>query len=594
MRIRGYIGLGFVCLFYWILDSVWSYLSFEYNLKKMIFSEPTSCLDTFILNVSPYQMVSRLMVLALFVILGGIILEFIIKRQGDEKNRRESHKTLLTILNSIDATIYVSDMQTHEILFMNQFMIDSFGGDFTGDICHEVFQNSTGVCKHCPNEKLLTESNDPRENVVWEGQNPITKSWYMNHDRAVKWVNGNMVHLQIAMDITQLKELQEKQNKADDQLRHLHKMEAIGNLAGGIAHDFNNILSSILGYTELSLDDVEKGTGMEDYLQEVYSAGKRAKDLVKQILTFARKSDEELKPLQINTIIREGVKFIKSTIPTTIEIKQDIVSDSLIVGNPTQIHQVLMNLLTNAAHAMEDEGGIMAISLKDVSFDQRTIGQHKGLAPGDYIELKVSDTGVGIPPEIAGSIFDPYFTTKGQGEGTGMGLAVVHGIVESHGGKITMDSPGGKGSVFTVYVPITKKRKNLLPHPPETLPTGTERILFVDDETAITTMGGKVLSHLGYSVETSTSSVQALERFRAGPDDFDLVITDMTMPEMTGDKMAIEMMAIQPDILVILCTGYSKKISEASALEIGIKAFVHKPILKADIAKTVRRVLDDA
>jgi len=382
--------------------------------------------------------------------------------------------------------------------------------------------------------------------------------------------------------------------RLESRLQQAEKMESIGTLAGGIAHDFNNILSSVIGYTELALDEVAKGTTIEDNLQEVYAAGKRARDLVKQILAFARQSDVEIKPVQIGGTAEEVLKFIRSTIPTTIEIKQNINSKSLIMGNATQVHQLLMNLCINAAHAMEDKGGCLEISIKDVVIDNTKIAKTWNIKSGDYIEIKVSDTGVGISPDILGSIFEPYFTTKDVGEGTGMGLAVVHGIVESYGGKITVDSRLSNGTVFTIYLPITRKRAAHRPYESEKLPSGTERILFIDDEASIAKIGSQILERLGYSVTTRISSIEALELFRSKPNDFDLVITDMTMPNMTGDKLASELMNIRSDISIILCTGYSKKISDETALEIGIKSFAYKPIVKADLAKTVRKVLDEA
>jgi signal transduction histidine kinase len=238
------------------------------------------------------------------------------------------------------------------------------------------------------------------------------------------------------------------------------KLESIGTLAGGIAHDFNNILSSIIGFTEIVLDDVEKGSNIEDDLQEVYKAGQRAKDLVKQILTIARKSDEEIKPILVKPIIKEALKFLRSSIPTTIKIQQNIASESSIMGNPTQLHQIIMNLCTNAAHAMEESGGLLKVDLEDIRFEKYEIVQGQHLKPGDYIKLRISDTGTGISPEIVGTIFDPYFTTKEPGVGTGLGLSLVHSIVESYSGKIIVDSQMGKGTTFTVYLPITKKRSD--------------------------------------------------------------------------------------------------------------------------------------
>jgi len=424
-------------------------------------------------------------------------------------------------------------------------------------------------------------------------------------DNSVIWVSTNAKIIKdeksdfrsvegITRDVSEHKRMEDEKAKIQAQLQQSLKMESIGTLAGGIAHDFNNILSSVIGFTELSLDEVEKGTHLEDNLQEIYTAGKRAKDLVRQILAFARQSEEELKPIQVYTIATEVLKFIRSSIPATIKIKQNIESDSLIMGSGTQVHQILMNLFTNAAHAMEDKGGILEFSLKDVVMDRGVTREKLGLKPGNYIEIKVSDTGIGIAPEIIGSIFDPYFTTKNPGEGTGMGLATVHGIIESYGGKISVDSKLGQGTRFTIYLPMTGKRQEHHPYQPETLPTGKERILFVDDEAPIAKMGGQALERLGYTVSIRTSSIEALALFRTKPNDFDLVITDMTMPNMTGDSLAIELMKIRPDIPVVLCTGYSKNISEESASEMGIKAFIYKPVVKADLAKTVRKVLDEA
>ena len=290
--------------------------------------------------------------------------------------------------------------------------------------------------------------------------------------------------------------------------------------------------------------------------------------------------------------MKEVLNFIRSTIPTIIEIQEDIKSESLILGNATQVHQVLMNLCTNAAYAMEDSGGTLNISLKDVFVDKNKLSI--GMKPGDYVEIKVADTGTGIPPDIIDSIFEPYFTTKAHGEGTGIGLAMVHGVVESYGGQISVESQLGKGTTFTIHLPITKKQSAQDDYVPEELPTGTERILFVDDEATIAKMGSQILERLGYSVTTRTSGIEALELFRTKPNDFDLVVTDMTMPNLTGDKLAVELMKIRPEIPVILCTGYSKKISDETASEIGIKAFAYKPVVKADLAKSVRKVLDEA
>jgi PAS domain S-box-containing protein len=392
-------------------------------------------------------------------------------------------------------------------------------------------------------------------------------------------------HEGIAIDITNRKNLEKK-------LRQSTKMESIGILAGGIAHDFNNILSIILGYTELAIGDLPKGSSLEGSLQEIHTAGIRAKELIHQILAFSRQSREKVSLIQVDTIAKEALKFIRSSIPTSIAINQNIMAVSLIRGNPTQVHQIIMNLCTNAAYAMEEKGGLLEVSLKDVIIENAPAVNDLQIKPGEYIEIKVADTGSGIPENILDNIFEPYFTTKSPGEGTGLGLSVVHGIVESYGGRIQAESEMGKGSVFTIYLPAAGKRKASRSYESEELPSGTERILLIDDELQIATLGCEILKSLGYSVTEQTSSLAALELFRSKRNDFDLIITDMTMPNMTGDQLTVELKKIRKDIPIILCTGFSKKISDKTAPEIGINALIYKPVSKADLAKAVRGVLD--
>lgn len=378
----------------------------------------------------------------------------------------------------------------------------------------------------------------------------------------------------------------------ESQLAHAQRMEALGVLAGGIAHDFNNILASILGFTELLLYDAEKDSELEDSLKEIFTAGTRAKELVQQILAFARHSRHSLQPVQANLIAKETLKLIRSSIPSTIAIDSSIKSTSLVMADPTQIHQIFMNLFTNAAHAMDEHGGTLTVRMVDENISAATKGKPIALQPGEYIKITVADTGTGIPPEIIHSVFEPYFTTKKYGEGTGMGLALVHGIVESCKGSITVKSSMGKGTVFTLYIPITdgssisesKYIENML-H------TGNENILLVDDEVAIGKVGKLLLEKSGYRVTATTSSTDALEIFNSTPKAFDLVITDMTMPNMTGDLLTKKMRQIRPDLPVILYTGYSKKISQEEALSKGFNGYITKPFNKKELIKTVKSVL---
>jgi len=383
------------------------------------------------------------------------------------------------------------------------------------------------------------------------------------------------------------------QKKLEAQLQQAQKMEAIGTLAGGIAHDFNNILSSVIGYTELALDEAKKGTFQHQSLQEVLLASDRAKDLVKQILTFSRQVDQKQKPIQVKPIVKEALRLLRASIPTSVEIRQNVQSDALVMGDSTQIQQILLNLCTNAAHAMEDDGGRLTVSLLDAELDSDFISNHPDLKPGPYINLTVTDTGRGISPDVMEKIFDPFFTTKEKGKGTGLGLSVVHGIVRSHGGDIYVYSEPGKGSAFEVCLPVIESRFKPEERAEKTIPTGTERILFIDDEPVIINLGKQTLESLGYDVVARNSSIEALELFKEKKDSFDLVITDMTMPHMTGEKLAEKLMQIRPDIPVILCTGFSFMIDEQKAKSMGIRAFISKPILKREIAEAIRKVLDE-
>jgi len=403
-----------------------------------------------------------------------------------------------------------------------------------------------------------------------------------NKERTPHYFLGSVV------DITKRKQL-------EDQLIKNQKMESIGTLAGGIAHDFNNILSSIIGFTELSMDEAEKGTNLHDDLQEIYAAGMRAKELVKQILTISRHDDKEISPIQVTPLIKEAFKMMRSTLPASMELKETIKSGPMVVkGDPTQIHQVVINLATNARQAMADQTGVLEIGADTVQIESDIKSRYPDMQPGNYVRITVSDTGRGIPKKDLEKIFDPYFTTKETGEGTGLGLSVVHGIVKSHKGHITVYSEVGKGTTFQVYLPLIKKTAPDLPDRSSTpLPQGTETILLVDDEPPIVKMQQQILQRLGYSVTAAFGSLEALETFQASPDTFDLVITDMTMPKMTGDTLIQEIKAIRPDIPVILCTGFSEKIDGHPA-DLNSDGFLMKPVDKAGMAETVRKVLDEA
>jgi len=389
-----------------------------------------------------------------------------------------------------------------------------------------------------------------------------------------------------------LKDITEQQ-RLQTQLQQSQKMEAVGTLAGGIAHDFNNILSAIIGYSELTLLEVPGGTKVQQNLTEVLRASQRAKDLVKQILSFSRQNEEKLKLVEVKVIIKEALKLLRASLPATIEIRQQIDPNAgIIEADPTQIHQLMMNLCTNSAAAMCEEGGLLEISLMKVDIDALSTTMYLDIEPGSYLRLSVYDTGDGMTPEVLERVFDPYFTTKEKGKGTGLGLAVVHGIVKRHRGGITVETAPGKGTAFHIYFPrVQQEIEAVETAEVQSLPRGHECILLVDDEEDLIEIGAQMLSHLGYEVATRSDGAEALEAFRAQPERFDLVITDMTMPNLTGDRLAKELIKIRPDIPIILCTGFSERISEQKAKEIGIREFSMKPFVMRDLAETTRRVL---
>jgi len=386
-----------------------------------------------------------------------------------------------------------------------------------------------------------------------------------------------------------------KERQLEEQLRQAQKMEAIGTLAGGIAHDFNNILGAIIGYTELAQIYAATDSRIMHNLDLVLKASDRAKELIRQILAFSRKADSDRRPVQLHNIIHDSLKLLRPSLPATIEIRHTITQcNDTITADPTQIHQVIMNLCTNAAQSMQEAGGVLEILLTPVSLDTEDIKAHPGLHPGPYIQIRVSDTGVGIDAKDMQHIFEPFFTTKGVGKGTGMGLAVAHGIVKNHGGDIKAYSEPGKGTIFHVLLPfspgtMTDSAEAALP-----IPLGTEKILFIDDEEMLLSLGKEMLESLGYTVSAQKSSLDAFTLFQKEPEGFDLIITDQTMPSMTGDVLVKKCLEIRPDIPIILCTGFSEKLSEEKTKELGVRALVMKPVTRAELATIVRKVLDCA
>lgn len=383
--------------------------------------------------------------------------------------------------------------------------------------------------------------------------------------------------------------------QAEEQVRQAQKMEALGTLAGGIAHDFNNILGIIMGYTEMARWELVEGSTARNNLDEVFNAGNRAKELVKQILAFSRRTGQEKLPMQLGSIIKEAMKILRPSLPSTIEIRTHVSGEATVMADPTQMHQVLMNLCTNASHAMQEQGGLLEVTLADVSLDGDSIPFHGDMKPGIYAELTVKDTGCGMDPSIMDSIFDPFFTTKTHGEGTGLGLSVVHGIVKSHEGRIDVESQPGKGTRFTVLIPALESdlapQKSVIQN---ALPHGNERVLVVDDEPMLGLAVERMLKSLGYDVVSLTSGMEALDLLHQQPIEkpFDLVVTDMTMPRITGADLAQEVSRLQPRLPVILMTGFSKNMDVEKARSLGFQGFLMKPVTLGQLAQTVRSALD--
>jgi len=526
----------------------------------------------------------------------NIAIEIALYKHKMEKKLKESEEWLSVTLRSIGDAVISTDTKGY-VTFMNP-VAESLTGwsqdEAIGKPLNQVFLiinektrercdnpveqvMATGVVQGLANDTILI-SKDGEEYVISDSGAPIV-------DSDEKIIGVILVFRDVTEKITLQKQIIQSQ-----------KMESIGTMAGGIAHDFNNILYIIIGNTKLALNDVPEWNPAHFNLEEIKTASLRAKNVVRQLLSFIRKTEIKRRPLNIIPVIKDSLKFLRSTISLNIDIRQNIQDTAdTVLADPTQIHQIMMNLCTNASQAMEEDGGILDIGIQNIVLDENSASLlDPELIQGNYVNVTVSDTGHGIAPEIIERIFDPYFTTREVGKGSGLGLSVVHGIVKSHKGAISVDSKLGKGTTFSVFFPVTKEKVVTESNTVEELPTGNERILFVDDEKSIVNMAKQILERLGYRVETKMNPVDALELFRSNPDQFDLVITDMAMPKMIGAKLVKEILNIRSEMPIILCTGFSEKVSEENAKELCIKAFALKPLVITDFAVTVRKVLDEA
>jgi len=514
----------------------------------------------------------------------------ITERKIGEEALRESENRFRDISLSMADWIWETDEDT-KFTYLSQSIKDVLGyspEELIGKTPFALMPEDESIRVKEIITRLVSKAENIKDLENWNVHKEGRKLFMLTNGIPIIDSNGNVKGYRgINKDITARKRL-------EGQLQQAQKMESIGTLAGGIAHDFNNILFPIVGHTEMLLEDVPENSPFRDSLNGIYTSALRAKDLVKQILTFSRQEKSQLKLMKMQPVIKEALKLIRSSIPTTIGIKQDIQSDcGVIKADPTQIHQIVMNLATNAYHAMEKTGGDLKVGLKEIKLSEYDVID-PDMTPGSYACLTVSDTGKGMNKELTQKIFDPFFTTKEKGKGTGMGLSVVHGIVLGMNGAIQVNSQPGKGTQFDVYLPVQKTFfEKQLSISNAKIQGGTEQVLLVDDEEAILTMEKQILERLGYQVTSRTSSIEALEAFRDRPDKFDIVITDMAMPNMSGEKLSAELVKIRPDIPVLICTGFSETMSEEKATSMGIKGFLLKPIVIKDLAQKIREVLDE-
>jgi PAS domain S-box-containing protein len=523
------------------------------------------------------------------VITGAVhVMTDITEARAAEQRIRESEQRFRTLWNTVDVGVVLVDPASRMIVDANEAalaMLKAGIEEVLGQASDRFLTLENAVLGDATGETPLVRAEG--EIIRTDGVKvPVLKSASRMN------LLGKSLLLESFVDISEQKRVQAALRDSEMQLRQTQKLQAVGVLAGGIAHDFNNILGAIIGYSELVLGKLAPGSRDHKNLEQVVIAGRRAADLVRQILAFSRQTPSEKRPLDIRHVLNEALKLLRATTPTTIAFEQELAHEcGLVLADPTQMHQVFMNLCTNAVHAMRGSHGILSVELARVElgpgFDAVS------LSPGSYVRMRVSDTGVGMGPEVSEHIFEPFFTTKAPGEGTGMGLAVVHGIVGDHGGAVTVASEPGKGSRFDVYLPVSEDQAQPEAGLMSESPRGRdERVLFVDDEQTLCELSVEILRELGYRASAFSDSRAALKTFEKDPAAFDIVVTDMTMPGLTGMQLAQRCLAIRPDLPVVLCTGYSDVVTPERARAAGIRRFAAKPLGPSELGAMVREALD--
>jgi PAS domain S-box-containing protein len=531
------------------------------------------------------------------------LLQIFAARAGAELERKralealqKSQERYRALYDQSPLTYFTVDSQL-TILSVNQFGADLLGytvQELVGQSIFLVLDPADHKVFLGEIEKSFAAVNQISKKELRKVKKDGTSIWVKETCRTIIGPNQKQMLLLSCEDITDRKRAEEALEQSERQLRHTQKMEAIGTLAGGIAHDFNNILGAILGYSELALTQANKEPRLISYLEEVLTAGHRAKELVKQILAFSRRSDQEREAVDLNVMVQEALRMVRATLPTTIEIRSAVDLDSAVVfADPTQMHQVIMNLCANAEQAMRTQGGVLSLAVTLKKVTETPNQEFPELRPGTFVQLTIQDSGPGMSCDVLERIFEPFFTTRGLGEGTGLGLAVVHGIIVGHGGHIGVSSVVGQGTTFTILLPrldvvLPSQNINAMDWP-----HGTGKVLFVDDEDVLARWGEQVLTHLGYTVVAKTNPHEAVEIFRSQPTSFDLVVTDQTMPTMSGEALAKALLEIRRDIPIVLCTGFSHTMSEEKAAQLGLKGFLMKPVNGSVLAETLKELLED-